>query len=106
MSVTIRIAGSCDHEMNLANRNFCTLFASLALPYDPEDLCGTIDPVTVLEALKAGDPALAVRKETTEAGKATIIDCGIPLAQAQGYHQRLFTLAREAVKRGQQLSYC
>jgi hypothetical protein len=95
-------------EMNISNGNFKTFWNSLALPLEGNDLCGIIDPVTVALALNSGDPALAVRQGGRSSGKsrqATLIEFGISTDQAERYHIRLAEIAKEALKRGEFITF-
>jgi hypothetical protein len=97
-------------ELNVSNQNFHTLWSSLALPLDPDQgLCGTVDPITVIEALRCGDPALAVRAgASVKLGKregALLMEFGIDHDKAEYYHLQLWKMAKEAIKRGKHLTF-
>lgn len=85
-------------EMNLANGNFRTLFASLAL--EPgEYLNGEIDARTMKQALRSAEVALIERAPHTEQGRVTIHHCGIDKEQASRYLERLLEITAEAERR-------
>lgn len=94
---------SFDHfpfERNLANGNFRTLFASLAL--EPgEYLNGEIDARTMKKALRSAEVALIEREGRTEGeqGKVVIHHCGIDKEQASRYLEWLLEITAEAERR-------
>lgn len=89
------------YELNVANGNFRTLWASLAL--EPgEYLSGFMPPATLRQALDNFDPALMERATTIEEGSTGIrlINCGVTLDQANYYYHRLLEIVTEAERRG------
>lgn len=96
MSVTIRASSSFDsvHEMNVANSNFSTLWASLGLDTGDE-LMGSIDAQIVNDALNSANPNLMIR-ETVEIGN--MINCGLSTDQANRYLQCMRCIVDEAIQ--------
>jgi hypothetical protein len=87
-------------EMNVANGNARTLWASLGLTFD---YSGQIDGRTLVAAIDSSDPALLVRATTEEGGngRARVINCGIDPDRAERYRTTLRQIAEEAARREQ-----
>jgi hypothetical protein len=94
-------------EMNVANRNFRTLWSSLGFNAEDEDLCGQMDGRVILQALRTADPAL-IERETERGGgdtRAAWIDFGIRRDQASMYLVELFAIANEATRREEPVTW-
>lgn len=85
-------------ELNVANRNFATLWSALGLD---ADYCGRMDSRQLQAALRAADAALILRDTVVETSpaRATFIDQGISPDQARRYLEALAEIASEAERR-------
>lgn len=87
-----------DHELNLANGNFSTLWNSLGLDVEP---FGEIDGRTLANAVETLDPSLAVRSPSVEYRneRPFVYGGGIDHEQVNRYIGSLLAIAREAERR-------
>lgn len=87
-----------DHELNLANGNFSTLWNSLGLDVEP---FGEIDGRTLARAVETLDPSLAVRSPSVEYRneRPFVYGGGIDREQVNRYIGSLLAIAREAERR-------
>ena len=86
-------------EMNLANRNFATLWNSLGLEFD---YTGSIDARLVRDALSRLPQDLLLRSTRRE---GNCIDFGISEAQASSYVSRLQDICDEAERREELITW-
>lgn len=87
-----------DHELNMANGNFSTLWNSLGLDVE---WCGQIDGRTLAKLVESLDKSLAVRSPSVEYRNERPKVCGggIDLSQVDRYVSTLLAIAREAERR-------
>jgi hypothetical protein len=96
MSVTIKVRGTDQWEMNVCNRNFVTLWSALGLQPETEDgLVGEIDGRVLQERVMSTEPAMVTRETQKDVGEggATFIDMGITEEQVIRYFTGLDLLA-------------
>jgi ribosomal protein S7 len=96
MTVTIRASQEFDsvHELNVANSNFATLWASLGLDTSDE-LMGSIDAQIVNNALNSVNPDLMIRETVVD---GNMITCGITQDQVERYVKCMRCIVDEAIQ--------
>lgn len=98
MSVSVHPAGTFDPSLDIANGNFCHLWAMLGIPAG-EDGClvGRIHWLALQRRLDAIKAPWAIRPEVQE---GNMITCAITHAQAERYWIALRGICRVACERG------
>jgi len=104
MSVTIQISGTTECQMNLTNRNFCTLWIALGLePETADGLVGQVDARVVLHRMATTPIGMVVFESWSNIGpegpELTFFEVGISEDQVRTYFQLLKRLADLAEKR-------
>lgn len=93
--------GNYPFELNIANRNFETLWSALDIDTNDTD----IHPMKLITSVKKLIPELVERKQGWHNGKslANTFDRGVDSEQVSRYINELTTIANEALRREDQI---
>ena len=103
-------------EMNVANTNARSILAELLGRPDlaDGDLCGELDPRSVLASLSVGDPSAVIREtrvvervllSDAGVGVGTTYECGVGAEQAACYATSLRVIALRALAEGVSITF-